>query len=202
MTHRSGRCTGAEPFGKMSDNKVLSQEEIDALLSAAPAAAPTSAAAAEPLTQESVAAPAVKVVPAPPLNPKIPPPVPAGLDLSALQAKPSAVAPAGAPTADMQKAMQAIEAKAAKLEKALQRIEALEKRSEALTEAIRKLAATMPKGIEQKVALMWQGLQNTPDYNLYEKFVCKKCATAGAAQMKARCSKCGSEGWFGRKPGA
>jgi hypothetical protein len=192
----------------MSDNKVLSQEEIDALLNASPPAAaetgPAPAAATAPAAPapDSIVVQTVKVFPAPPLNVKAPPAVPAGLDLSALQAKPSAGAPAGTASPDSLKAIQALEARVARLEKSLQKQEALEKRADALTEAIRKLAGSMPKGLEQKIALMWQGLQNTPDYNLYEKFVCKKCATAGAAQMKARCSKCGNEGWFGRKPPA
>jgi predicted Zn-ribbon and HTH transcriptional regulator len=86
-----------------------------------------------------------------------------------------------------------------KLEKSLKKIEALEKRMDQAVEAIRKVASSVPKGVDKQVQLIWQGLQSTPDYNLYEKFVCKKCGGAGAAQIKSRCGHCGAEGWFGKR---
>jgi len=86
-----------------------------------------------------------------------------------------------------------------KIEKSLQKMDALEKRVDQLVEAVRTVAASVPRGVDKQVQVIWQGLQNTPDYNLYEKFVCKSCGTAGAAQVKSRCGHCGTEGWFGRR---
>lgn len=47
-----------------------------------------------------------------------------------------------------------------------------------------------------------KGAKNSPLFNLYEKFTCSSCDNHGAAQARARCGKCGKEGWFGRKEAA
>ncbi len=58
------------------------------------------------------------------------------------------------------------------------------------------------KPLVDRLKELEKGAKNSPLFNLYEKFTCASCGNHGAAQARARCGKCGKEGWFGRKESA
>ncbi len=83
---------------------------------------------------------------------------------------------------------------------------------QALEAEIQQLKAQKPGGggldlealkpLVDRVKELERGAKSSPLFNLYDKFTCSSCDNHGAAQARARCGKCGKEGWFGRKGAA
>lgn len=91
------------------------------------------------------------------------------------------------------------------LETALAKIKELEAQVAELKKSQNRgdsVTLEMLKPLVDRVVALEKGAKGDPLFNLYEKFNCSSCYSNGTAQARARCSKCGKEGWFGRREAA
>lgn len=189
---------------------------------AAPAPAAPAAPVAAPVVEAAPAAPAPVMVSAPPPPGATPPPgvvhaePPPAAPPAAVAVAPEAIAgvteeqammiageAAEAAVAPVQGDVGLVSGRVDALEVAVAKIKALEAEVERLksqkpaTSGGLDLEALKP--LVERVKELERGAKNSPLFNLYDKFICSSCDNHGAAQARARCGKCGKEGWFGRK---
>ncbi len=157
-----------------AENKVLSQAEIDAMLSASvePPSAPVNA-----------------------LDPPIPPTVRAQAPVTArrVYAETSPDALSG-----MNARLEALEAAARNDagEKTLVEITAAIKE---LQQNVQAITAYL-QSLRNEVDTNRQNAQASPAHGLHKTFVCKSCETQGMVATAIRCTQCGWEGWWGWYP--
>lgn len=103
----------------------------------------------------------------------------------------------GSATESLSNDLDALKTRISEIESALTTIEKLEKQVAGLRDSL--VGKKALDSIDRRLAAIESGAKNTPVFNLYEKMTCGSCGTHGAGQVRARCSGCGKEGWFGRK---
>ena len=158
-------------------DQVLSQAEIDALLSGEPVQntpAPESQAAVEASTPGPSPSP-VNGVPSPPATPISP----------------------GASPGDIA----AVSDRMVRLEAAVAQMGAGGGGSTQLEETVRQLQANLQELTSQLHAIS-TGLQGTVGYAAHENFVCNTCANPGLVAAKLSCTSCGADNWWGWFPPA
>lgn len=166
-------------------DQILSQEEIDAMLSGGAGGTKSAPASEEPAAAPP---PIVKQVPASP-QPATPQPAATGPD----------------PGTQMM-----LDKLAEKLEDfgaALERINQLEKAIAETNSAIRQMRAEFQNFggqtqlINSKVDGILANLKTTLGYRAQKTFTCNSCRTKGQVAAKVKCTVCGQENWWGWWPG-
>ncbi len=179
-----------------TDNKVLSQEEIDAMLSggssdegdssdeAEPAAPP--AAAAEP------AAPAAPPAAAPAPAPAAPPPQP--------------VAAAPALSDENREMLGRMSERLETLGAAMERIAQLERGLTETNAAVRLMHQDMQtmagqvQLVSSRVEGILSNLKATLGYRAQSTYVCASCQSKGEVAAQVKCTHCGKTNWWGWWP--
>lgn len=173
-------------------DKVMSQEEIDALVGSEPdpltgAAAPAAAAEAAPAAAAPEAAPAPAAPAAAAPEPAPPPasaiPVPA----AALPKGAVIVSGSGSETSDIAQRLTILEATVATLQQTAgggndAAVQALTQQVQALTTQLTQLGPQ---------------LQNSLGFGLRGTFQCGSCGIQGAVGSRVSCMSCGTESWIG-----
>ena len=158
-------------------DQVLSQAEIDALLSGEPA---QNAPAPEPQT-------AVEA----------PPPGPGPSPANGVPSSPATPISPGASPGDIAD----VSGRMVRLEAAVAQMGAGGQGSTQLEETVRQLQANLQELTSQLQAIR-TGLQGTVGYAAHENFVCNTCANPGLVAAKLSCTSCGAENWWGWFPPA
>ena len=179
----------------MSADKVLSQEEIDAMLSGGSPAASEEAApevAAEPTVPAVIQEPPPQQAVAPVAA--APQPPPAGMPSSQLSAEGTQLM--------LDKMMERMETIGA----AMERIGQLEKAVIESNAAVRQIRQDMQNMANQvqlvssKVDGILANLKATIGYRAQKTFTCSSCKTSGNVATRVRCTQCGEENWWGWWP--
>ena len=68
-----------------------------------------------------------------------------------------------------------------------------------LSQRLEAVARDLQK-VNGQVGGVLRGLQGTPGYGIRNHFTCESCGSHGLMAIPMRCSKCGSEGWWGWWP--
>jgi hypothetical protein len=192
----------------MSENKPLSQAEIDAMLSQLPPKAATpsknqtrTASVAAPLSKPSeqvsrgpVVAPAS--VPAPKL--------PEVSVAPAMQVSSSVVSQG--PVSSLQTGVNEMSQRLSQLETTVVRLERLEK-SVASAGSNNQITAQQFQDLMKRVQDLGQEIKNisvklqgTLGYDIYHSYKCEKCSSQGLVSTAFKCTKCGQISWRGWMP--
>ena len=162
-------------------DQILSQEEIDAMLSGGAGGTPSAPAAEEPAAAPPP--PTVKQVPVSP--------------------QPAAAGPDPATKMMLDKLAEKLEDFGA----ALERINQLEKAISETNSAIRQMRADFQtfggqtQLINSKVDGILANLKTTLGYRAQKTFTCNSCRAKGQVAAKVKCTECGQENWWGWWPG-
>ena len=179
----------------MSADKVLSQEEIDAMLGGGSPATEEAApeAAAEPTVPAVIQEPPPQAAAPPPVA-AAPQPPPAGVPSSQLSAEGTQLV--------LNKMMERMETIGA----AMERIGQLEKAVIESNAAVRQIRQDMQNMANQvqlvssKVDGILANLKATIGYRAQKTFTCSSCKTSGNVATRVRCTQCGEENWWGWWP--
>jgi hypothetical protein len=185
----------------IEDNgRTLAQDEIDAMLKAAPKRADppplaAQAAAPPPLAPEPQVAVAPPPAPAPQAAAPAPPaPVPQAVT-------PAAPAPGVDPAivADLTQRLAMAEAAVGRIGQLEATLAAVQAAGGPKAQDFQAVVNQLKK-VSGQVDSVMQGLQNTPGYGTRRNFQCGSCGTQGMVVSLYRCSKCGKEKWLGWWP--
>ncbi|MCH7625147.1 MAG: hypothetical protein IIC83_04415 [Chloroflexi bacterium] len=174
-----------------TDNKVLSQDEIDAMLSGGSSDGGDSADEAEPA--------------APPAAPAEPAPVTAAPAAPAA-APPAPVAAAPALPDETREMLGRMSERLETLGAAMERIAQLERGLTETNSAIRLMHQDMQtmSGQVQLVSSRVEGilsnLKATLGYRAQSTYVCASCQTKGEVAAQVKCTHCGTTNWWGWWP--
>jgi ABC-type transporter Mla subunit MlaD len=177
----------------MSNDKVLSQEEIDAMLAQAGGSSPfasPSPARADPTSRQG--------------QPRMPQP-------STPQGFPPVQVPSGASgTQGLDSATQAMinnmAAKVQNLDAAMERVAQLERALYETNNAVRQIQQEFQanSGQIQLVSSRLEGvlanLKATLGYNAQKTFVCTNCRAKGEVAAEVKCTRCNKKNWWGWWP--
>ncbi len=174
-----------------SDNKVLSQEEIDAMLSGGSSDGGDSSDAAEPAAApDAASAPAAVAEPAPP-----PAAAPA-----------PAVAPVAALPDDTKDMLNRMSERLETLGAAMERIAQLERGLTETNSAVRlmhqdmQMMAGQVQLVSSRVEGILSNLKATLGYRAQNTYVCASCQTKGEVAAQVKCTHCGQTNWWGWWP--
>ena len=176
----------------MSENKILSQADIDALLgggASTPAPVPAATDASLP-TVVNLTAPAPAPAPPPP-----PPQAPVLVAQPAAPANPTPPAYQPPP----QPASVAPEAQASSPAAASPDLLARLERAEASLTRMREVEFTV-RDLTQQLALMQGQFKHSFGASARQRLTCGACHTQGQVAVRVRCTSCGEEHWWGWWP--
>jgi len=71
--------------------------------------------------------------------------------------------------------------------------------SQASTAAL-KSALQQIQNVNSQVEVITEGLRGTAGYNINKVFNCSSCGSVGVVAVKVKCTKCGQENWWGWWP--
>jgi hypothetical protein len=213
-----------------NDNRLLSQEEVDALFKQAtgksverslppafekPVAASVPAEASEPLPSKIIlrqppAAPVVAPLASPAISTPVTQPalkreIPAyAVQIQPARATPPNPIPASVDLLNITASLDDISQRLHSLENRIGQLEQDELKQAGDTDAVQHhrtdLAIQQMKSLAAQIENIQAGLKNTPDYNLRADFVCEICSAKGTVGTRHRCNTCGREGWWGWWP--
>lgn len=63
-----------------------------------------------------------------------------------------------------------------------------------------KSALQQIQNVSSQVEVISEGLRGTAGYNISKVFNCSSCGTMGVVAVKVKCTKCGQENWWGWWP--
>lgn len=168
-------------------DKVLSQEEIDAMLNGGSIGGGDSAAAESPAPEE-------------PPAPAAPPPV------AAAPPPPVAAAPAAGIDANTQALINGLLQRVENLEAGAQRMAQMEQSLADANATISQMKEEF-ESVSSQIQLVsgrmegiLQNLKGTMGYRAQKTFVCNKCETRGEVATQVRCTHCGQNNWWGWWP--
>jgi hypothetical protein len=205
-------------------DQLLSQADIDALVSslgrgdsakpAAPAPAPApKPAAPAPAPAPKPAAPAPAPAPKAAASAPAPAPKPAAkpAPAAAAPARPLSTAQVGGKTEVSAESVSSLNAKITDLTKQVNQMAASLQQMAALQQKVAELEMKLNNGgnqgaddkIEQLAGALKKisnNLKGTPGYGARWSFTCEDCNDQGHVAVKYRCTKCGHEKWYGWWP--
>ena len=182
----------------MSADKVLSQEEIDAMLSGGSTA--SEEAAPEVVAEPSVPAVIQEPLPPPAAAPMPPPPV------DAAPQTPQAVVQSELNAEGTQLMLNKMMERMETIGAAIERIGQLENAAIESNAAIRQIRQDMQDMANQvqlvgsKIDGILSNLKATIGYRAQKTFTCSSCKTSGNVATRVRCTQCGEENWWGWWP--
>ena len=180
-----------------TDNKVLSQEEIDAMLSGGSSDGDDSSDETEPAAPDVAEAPVAAAKPATPAvapapAPSAPPPLPA----AAVPALPD----------ETREMLNRVSERLDTLGAAMERIAQLERGLTETNSAMRLLHQDMQtmagqgQLVSSRVEGILSNLKATLGYRAKNIYVCASCQTKGDVAAQVKCTHCGKENWWGWWP--
>jgi|GEM_PF-1710643 len=197
----------------MADETVVSQAEVDALLTASGQEAGAAASPMQPETAEGHPHPEARPVAAAKAN---------GKTAALAEAEPAGAAKAGpapstpsevpqSPQASVE--LEAVQSTMADLAQRLAKVEAavgaFDQMQKTVTEAnaiLRKQPRDFQSVIDElqqvraQVEEMAGKLRSTPTYDIAETFQCNSCDSKGLVAIQVKCTECGREKWWGWWP--
>jgi len=159
-----------------SEDRMLSQQEIDALLSSNPQPKPPTVPAAAPASAPKPSAASGRPATAP--------------------EKPVTAAAPGE-VESLKKTIVELTGRLSKLEGIISRFDQLEKKLDSNNGASSTAAIN---GLDARIAAIEAGLKDSLNYKIRQKFECGNCHTKGFVAVNVRCTKCGKETWSGWYP--
>lgn len=63
-----------------------------------------------------------------------------------------------------------------------------------------KAAVQQIQNVSSQVEVISEGLRGTAGYNISKVFSCNSCGSVGVVAVKVKCTKCGQENWWGWWP--
>ncbi len=165
----------------MAGDQVLTQADIDALLSGKPATAPP------PPAPVQAAAPAPPVYQAP--APQPPPPAAAAPSMGAGDALRGTVDQLGARLRAVEEAVGRLSSQPGTAGGA----------PSASTDTVRQLQQQL-QALNDTMNTVLASLPNTVGFRAHETFVCSECNTQGLVATRLNCTACGKENWWGWFP--
>jgi hypothetical protein len=63
-----------------------------------------------------------------------------------------------------------------------------------------KAAIQQVQNVSSQVEVISEGLRGTAGYNISKVFSCSSCGSVGVVAIKVKCTKCGQENWWGWWP--
>jgi hypothetical protein len=195
----------------VADDKILTQTEIDALLSRnAPKARPKPPAANPVMTAKPPEPPSLKAVTPPAPPPKVVPltslpraTVPSALPLEDTPPVESIAASGKSYTLDevasLQETVAELTRHVTKLANAMQRIDILEEKIEQIS-AVVKLNPESTTIVERRINEIHRALEALHQESLRDGFQCNKCHSRKTVAVYVKCTTCGHENWMGWWP--
>jgi hypothetical protein len=192
------------------DNNLLSQSDIDALVSNMGAASPPPPKPPAPPAQEQAAPPAPAPAPPPAAAPQAPPqPQESAAPTNFAMKKCSMKEPEGEePQTVSTSIIDSLTTQNNKLQERINRLEAKVQKFEQL-EKVRSgfVSQVNPKHVaelEKKVTQLTEALQKinyklqgTLGYDIYHQFTCEKCGAKEQVSTVYKCTHCGHQTWLG-----
>ena len=178
-----------------TDNKVLSQEEIDAMLSEGSSDGGDSSDDSEPAA-ESAAQPAAAVAVA--AEPAVPAATPAAV--------PAPTPAAPALPDETREMLSRMSERLETLGAAMERIAQLERGLTETNSAVRlmhhdmQMMAGQVQLVSSRVEGILSNLKATLGYRAQSSYVCASCRTTGEVAAQVKCTHCGKENWWGWWP--
>ncbi len=174
-----------------SDNKVLSQDQIDDMLGGSGSSADKDDSPPKEPEPPAASAPVAKA----PAQSAQPPMQPAPTAI----AQPGAAAPSGDALAALEKKLEALSARVdrmAQLESALaQANSTMEQLQQDLKSAVGHVQL-----VNDRVEGILDNLKATIGYKAQKTFTCNACHAQGEVAARIRCTHCGQENWWGWYP--
>lgn len=193
----------------MSDNKPLSQAEIDSMLSklAAKEAVPAKSKAQKASVSVSSSQPSEQVSPAPavvlasaPAAKKLPETIVApSLQTSSPEVFAGAVSTLQTGMNEVSQRLSQLETTVVKLERLEKTVASNESNNQISVQQFQDLMKRV-QDLSQEIKHISNKLQGTLGYDIYHSYKCDKCASQGLVSTAFKCTKCGQISWRGWMP--
>jgi hypothetical protein len=88
----------------------------------------------------------------------------------------------------------------AKIENSLIKLEKKSQSPNEVSASQIKTAIQQMRNVSSQVEIITEGLRGTAGYNLNKTFKCSSCKSTGVVAIKVKCTQCGQENWWGWWP--
>lgn len=178
-------------------SKMLTQEEIDAMVSNSASDKPSRREVAS-----SPAATAIKkpVAPVKPVTADIPSPAPAPV-VQQQTANAHYECIAAGEIHQLSEKVGELSQRLSRIEQAVSRMQnSGTSAASPVPPAALKSAIQQIQSVSSQVEVITEGLRGTAGYNINKTYTCGSCGTMGVVAVKVKCTKCGQENWWGWWP--